>query len=145
MNYASKVYLLEFAQKPLADELLQNKFSASDKAEVIVKAKTVEIKGKEMVELLVYEDLESGQQKELAVQGVFIQIGSLPANEFLKGLVDFNKMGEVMIDLRTCATKTAGLFAAGDVTNVKYKQVVVATGEGAKAALSAYEYIQGLE
>ncbi|MDP2930521.1 MAG: FAD-dependent oxidoreductase, partial [bacterium] len=94
LNYATKVYLLEFAPKPLADELLQNKFSSSDKSEVIVKAKTIEIKGKEMVEMLVYEDMESGQKKELAVQGIFIQIGSLPATEFLKELVDFNKAGE---------------------------------------------------
>ncbi len=144
LNYATKVYLLEFAEKPLADELLQNKFSSSDKAEVILKAKTMEIKGKEMVESLVYEDLESGEKKELAVQGIFIQIGSLPATEFLKGLVDFNKAGEIMIDSKTCATKTPGLFAAGDVTDIKYKQVVIAAGEGAKAALSAYEYLQSL-
>lgn len=142
LNYASRVYLLEFTQKPLADELLQNKFSASNKAEIIVRAKTIEIKGKEMVESLVYEDIESGKKKELAVQGVFIQIGSLPATEFLRGLVDFNKAGEIMIDLRTGATKTPGLFAAGDVTDIKYKQIVVATGEGAKAALSAYEYLR---
>jgi len=74
---------------------------------------------------------------------VFIEIGSLPATGFVKGLVEFNDKDEIKINPQTCATKTPGLFAAGDVTNIRDKQIIVACAEGAKASLSAYYYLQG--
>ncbi|MBU4350844.1 FAD-dependent oxidoreductase [Candidatus Parcubacteria bacterium] len=140
--YANKIYILEISSKPLADEIEQEKANRSEKIEVILRAKTLEIKGKDKIEMLVYQDLESGQKKELAVQGVFIQVGYLPAADFLKDLVDLTEMGEVIVDPLTGATKTLGLYAAGDVTDVKYKQIVVAAGEGTKALLSAYSFLQ---
>ena len=140
--YTNKIYILELSSKPLADEIEQEKARKSGKIEVILRAKTLEIKGKDKVNALLYQDLESGQEKELAVQGVFIQVGYLPAADFLKDLVDLTKMGEITVDPLTCATKTPGLYAAGDVTNVKYKQIIVAAGEGTKAVLSVYSFLQ---
>jgi len=144
LPFAEKIYVLEISPRLLADEINQQRARKSGKTEILLKAQILEIKGKNTVEKLVYRDLKSNKNKELAVAGIFIEIGSLPATDFLKDLVGFNKAGEIAIDPLTCATKTPGLFAAGDVTDVKYKQIVVAAGEGAKAALSAYNYIQNL-
>lgn len=144
MQYAKKIYVLETGQKIIADEINQEKAKQSGKVEIILNAKVEAIKGKALVESLDYTDQISRETKTLEVSGVFVVIGSLPATEFLKNLVDFNDKGEIMINPSTCAAKTPGLFAAGDVTDVKYKQVVIATGEGAKAALSAHDYLQRL-
>lgn len=143
--YAAKIYILELSSKLLADEIEQEKASHYGKIQIILRAKTLEIKGKNTVESIVYQDLESDEPKELNVQGVFIQVGYLPVADFLKDLVDLNQSGEIMIDPKTCETKTPGLYAAGDVTDVKYKQIIVAAGEGTKAALSAYSFLQDLQ
>lgn len=140
--YATKVYILEISNKLLADEIEQEKARKSGKIEIIMRAKVLEIKGKNMVESIIYQDLGSNQAKELAVQGVFVQVGYLPMADFLKDLVDLSQVGEIIIDPETGATKTPGLYAAGDVTDIKYKQIIVAAGEGAKAALSAYSFLQ---
>ncbi|MDP3093216.1 MAG: FAD-dependent oxidoreductase [bacterium] len=142
LPFATEIYVLEISSRLAADEINQQRVGESGKAEIILRAQVLEIKGENAVEKLVYRDLTNNQEKELTAQGVFIEIGSLPATDFLKDLVDFNKAGEIAIDPLTCATKTPGLFAAGDVTDIKYKQIVVAAGEGAKAALSAYNYLQ---
>ena len=109
---------------------------------VLTNAEIKEIKGKKFVNLIVYQDLKTKREKTLKVEGVFVQIGSIPATGFIKGLVDFNEKDEIKIDPKTCETKTPGLFAAGDVTDILVKQIIVATAEGAKAALSAYKYLQ---
>ena len=90
---------------------------------------------------VIYQDMKSKRLITLKVQGVFVEIGSQPATSFVKDLVDFSERDEIKINPKTNMTKTPGLFAAGDVTDVKWKQIVIAAGEGAKAALSAYEYI----
>lgn len=141
-KYSSKIYILEFSPQVKADEISQKKAQDTGKISVITKAAVKKIEGKDFVENLVYEDRDSGELKELKAQGVFVEIGSLPATAFLGNLVDFTEGGEIKINSKTCETKTPGLFAAGDVTDVKYKQIVIATGEGAKAALSVYEYLQ---
>lgn len=143
-KYSPKIYILEFAPNVKADQIIQERTGASGKIEVITNAAVKEIKGDSFVESLVYEDTTSRELKELKVNGVFVEIGSLPATAFVKDIVDFNNWGEIKIDPKTCATKTPGLFAAGDVTDIKYKQIIIACGEGAKAALSAYEYIEEL-
>lgn len=84
----------------------------------------------------------SQEQKEFPLEGVFIEIGSIPATNFVRNLVDFSKTGDIMINPKTLETKTPGLFAAGDVADLAYKQLIIAAGEGAKAALSAYNYLQ---
>ncbi|MDY6989706.1 MAG: FAD-dependent oxidoreductase [Thermodesulfobacteriota bacterium] len=92
------------------------------------------------VEGLEMEALETGEAKTLKVQGVFVEIGLLPNSELMVDTLRTNRVGEIIVDTR-CRTGVAGVFACGDVTDVPYKQVVVAAGEGAKAGLSACEYI----
>lgn len=97
------------------------------------------------MESVIYEDLSSKKEAEVAVSGVFVEIGSVPATSFVGDLAEFNEKSEIKIDHATGATKTPGLFAAGDATDAKYKQIVIAAGAGAKAALSAYEYLRERE
>ena len=143
-NYCPKVYILEMGAKLRADELVQDKIKDNKKIKVITSAFLREIKGKDFVESLDYQDLGSKEIINLLIEGVFVEIGSIPATSFIQDLVEFNKRSEIKIDPKTYTTKTPGLFAAGDVTNIKYKQIIIACGEGAKAALSAYEYLQTL-
>jgi len=98
------------------------------------------ITGKAAVDGIEIESLETGEKKRLNVQGIIVEIGLLPNSELVMDTVETNRVGEIVIDFR-CHTGISGLFACGDVTNVPYKQVIVAAGEGAKAALSAYNYI----
>ena len=135
LNYANKIYVLEEMPKIPGDEFNQEKLKQSNKVEFITNAKIKEIKGEKFVKGIVYND------KELAVEGVFISIGWIPATDFLKGFVNLNKGGEIIIDPKTNETSTKGVFGAGDVTDIKYKQCVIAAAEGAKAALSAYNYL----
>ncbi len=141
-KYCPKVYLLEASGSFKADERLQELVQKTNKVELALNAEVLEIKGSNFVEELLYQDKAAKQNKALSVSAVFVEIGSVPATGFLKGLVDFNEKDEIMINPRTGATKTPGLFAAGDVTDIKYKQIVIAAGEAAKAALSAYEYLK---
>lgn len=144
-RYSPKIYILETSSKVRADEINQEKAESSGKIEIILNANVKEIKGKEMASSLVYEDATKKEIKELSVEGVFIEIGSIPATGFLTNLVDFNERDEIIINPQTCETKTPGIFAAGDVTDVKYKQIIIAAGEGAKAALAAYDYLQKIK
>ncbi len=143
-KHLAKVFLLEVASKPIADESLQEEVKNNNNIEVITGALLKEIKGKTFVESVVYTDKNTKEDKELEVQGVFVEIGSVPAVDFLKDLATCNEVGEIEIDHNSCQTKTDGLFAAGDVTNIKGKQVVIAAGEGSKAALSVYSYLRKL-
>lgn len=139
-DHTNEVFLFEAASQLSGDEFLQEK--AKEKGvKIFTNRKIKEIKGSNFVEEVLFED--SGEEEKMQVEGVFIQIGSIPINEFIAdNLVDFNQSGEVVVDYQTCETKTGGLFAAGDVTNVRDKQIVVATGEGTKASLSAYNYLR---
>lgn len=142
IKYADKIYVFESGSEIRGDELLLDKLKESGKVEFIVNAKVKEIKGSNFVEKVVYKNDKSGEEKELPVGGIFVNVGWIPNSGFLKGFIDLNEFGEVVIDPRTNQTSARGVFAAGDVTDVKYKQCVVAAGEGAKAALSAYEYLK---
>lgn len=145
VKYAKKVHIFEFSSKPKADEVNQEKAKRSGKIEVFLNSEIKEIKGNNKVESIVFYNNESKKTFEMPMEGVFIEIGGIPATAFLKDLpIEFNKYGEIAIDLKTCGAKTSGIFAAGDVTDIKYKQIIVACGEGAKAALSAYDYVQNL-
>lgn len=140
--YCPKVYVLEATSAISADQIYQERAEYSKKVEIILNAKISEIRGKNKVESVIYQDLNSEETKELPVEGVFVEIGGLPVTAFLNNLAEFNEQGEIKINPLTCETKTQGLFAAGDVTDVKYKQIIIAASEGAKAALAAYEYIK---
>lgn len=144
VNYASKIYILEFGPEIKADQENIADIAKSDKIEIIKNASVKEIKGAGMVSSLVYEDNISKENKTLEVQGVFIEIGSQPATALAKGLVDFTKKDEIIVEPETFSTKTPGLFAAGDDNSGPYKQIVTAAGEGCKAALAAYDYLRKL-
>jgi len=141
-NYAKKVYILEFGSQAKADQINQEQAEKSSKIEIIFNASVRKIKGEKMVSSLIYEDLISKKEKELKLEGIFIEIGYQPATSMAKGLVDFNERDEIIVEPETLQTKTPGFFAAGDCNQGKYKQIVTAAGEGCKAALSAYEYVK---
>jgi len=139
---AKKVYLLEISDRLCADETLQKEIKENPKISVILKAKVKKIYGKEKVEELIYENIESKNECSLKIDGVFIEIGGIPVVNILGELVDFNEKREVVIDHKTCMTKTPGLFAVGDITDIKYKQIVIACAQGAIAALFAYDFLK---
>jgi len=112
------------------------------KVKIITNAALKEIKGDKFANSVIYQNRKTGKDEELKVEGVFVEIGSQPASSFANGLVEFNERGEIKVDFETFQTKTPGLFAAGDINVGKYKQIVTAVGEGAKAALAAAEYIR---
>jgi thioredoxin-disulfide reductase len=141
-NYAKKIYVLEYGAVVKADEWNQKEAENCEKIEVITSASVKEIKGDKMVNALVYEDLVSKEKKTLSVEGVFIEIGNMPATSMVKDLVNFNKRDEIEVDFETFQTKTPGLFAAGDVNLGFYKQIVTAAGEGCKTALAVYDYLR---
>jgi thioredoxin-disulfide reductase len=141
-NIAKKIYILEFSGQVRAFEENIKTVEKTGKTEVIINARVKEIRGEKFVKSLIYEDRLSNEDKALEVQGVFVEVGYKPASSLAKELVDFSEEGEIEIDFKTCETKTAGLFAAGDVSSVKFKQIIISAGEGAKATLSAYNYIK---
>jgi len=142
--YASKIYILEFLPQLNADEYLQEKVKKFSKIKIITNALVKEFKGDQFVKGLVYQDNSSDKIKEIAVDGVFVAIGSNANFSLVKNVVELNKQGEIKIDSKN-RTSQPNIFAAGDVTDVSHKQIVIAAGEGAKAALNAYDYIKGLE
>jgi len=141
-KYAEKIYVLEANGKIRGDEATQEQLRKTGQVEFQTGIEVQEIKGNKFVESLIYKDKNTGEIKELKVGGVFINIGQIPATDFLKGFLELNQWGEIAIDPKTNQTSVPGVFAAGDATDVKYKQCIIAAGEGAKAALSAYEYLQ---
>lgn len=141
-NYIKKLYILECGSKVGADETNQKIVKKSGKVEIIANAFLKEIKGKNFVDSVVYQDLKTKKEKTLKVEGVFVEIGYQPATSFVRGLVDFNENDEIKVECETCQTRTPGLFAAGDVNVGTFRQIVTACGEGAKAALAAYKYLQ---
>lgn len=139
---AKKIYILEFSPEVKAFPDNQKIIGASGKVEVITNTTLKEIKGKDFIDSIVYQDRKAGKEKTLKVEGVFVEVGYQPATAYVKGLVDFNERDEIKVEFETCQTKTPGLFAAGDLNVGPFKQIVTAAGEGAKAALAAYNYIE---
>ncbi len=135
------VTVFEFLPELKADKVLVDKALAHEKITIIknVAAKEV-IADSGKVVALAYEDRASGEIVQHNLSGIFVQIGLMPNSDFLQGIAERTKHGEVIIDER-CQTTEPGIFAAGDVTTVPYKQIVIAMGEGAKASLSAFDYI----
>ncbi len=142
---AKKIYILEYGSEVKAFEANQETVEKIGKVEIIKNAELKMIKGNKFVGSIIYEDRKTKKEKTLSVEGVFVEIGSQPATSYVKDLVDFNKNDEIKVEFETCQTKTPGLFAAGDLNVGRYKQIVTAAGEGAKAALAAYNYLQRLK
>ena len=135
------VTLLEFADTLRADEVLQKKMHSLPNVTVIKSAQTTEAVGDgSKVTGLIYKDRATDELHTVELEGIFVQIGLLPNTEWLKDSVALSKHGEIEIDAR-CATNIPGVFAAGDVTTVPYKQIIIAMGEGSKASLSAFDHI----
>lgn len=139
-KYAQKVYLINLGQELVGEEIRIDKVKNSPKIEVIAQAKTTAITGENLVEGLKYQDLNSGQEKEIKCDGVFAEIGWLPSTGYLEGLVELTEAREIKIDANN-QTSVKGIFAAGDATEVRYKQLTIACGEGAKAALACWDYL----
>jgi len=127
-----------------ADPILVNQLPGVKNLTIFIEYQTVKIEGKELVEGLVIKEMKTGEEKRLDDTGVFIEIGLLPNSEPVRGLLALNKQGEVPIS-SFCETTLPGLYAAGDVTDVPEKQIIIAAGEGAKAALQAHRYLQRRE
>ncbi len=144
-KYAEKIYVFEYTPKLRGDEFLQDKLKQSGKVEFILNAEIKKIKGRDFVEKIVYLERKTEKIKDMPVSGVFVNIGWDPAALFLGKLVDLNSRGEIIVDPKTMETSVRGIFAAGDVTESVYKQIVIAAAEGAKAALSAYNYVMSNE
>jgi NADH-dependent peroxiredoxin subunit F len=135
------VTLLEFAPELKADEILKRKLRSMPNVEIITQARTTEVRGDGSKAVgLTYENRASGELVQLDVAGIFVQIGLLPNTDFLKGTVDLTKFGEIIVNAKG-ETSAPGIFAAGDVTTTPYKQIIIAAGDGAKAALGAFEHL----
>ena len=135
------VTVVEFMDQLKADAVLVSKLKSLPNVSIVVNAQTTEIHGDgKTVNALSYKDRASGQVHRLELEGVFVQIGLVPNTEFLKGTIELSRFGEIVVDHHG-ATNAHGVFAAGDATTVPYKQIVIAAGDGAKAALGAFDYL----
>ena len=135
------VTLIEFDSVLRADAVLQKKLYSLLNVTVITSAQTTEVTGDgQKVNGLQYKDRNSGNAHRIDLEGIFVQIGLLPNTDWLKGTMDLTQRGEIIVDERG-QTSVPGVFAAGDVTTVPYKQIIIAMGEGAKASLGAFDYL----
>jgi alkyl hydroperoxide reductase subunit F len=141
IKIARKIYLIDIAQELKADPVMIEKAKESGKVIFYLNTSVVEIYGDKFVKGIKIK--RDGILEDLSVEGIFIEIGSNPVSEFVKD-VEKNKSGEIVVNCK-CETNIPGIFAAGDVTNVPAKQIIVACGEGAKATLSAFEYISRIK
>jgi alkyl hydroperoxide reductase subunit F len=135
------VTLIEYDTQLRADAVLQRKLKSLANVKVVTNAQTTEITGdKQKVNGLVYKDRATGESHQVELEGVFVQIGLVPNTDWLKGTVELSKHGEIVVDAKG-QTSVPGVFAAGDATTVPFKQIIIAAGDGAKAALSAFDHL----
>ncbi|KND59736.1 Alkyl hydroperoxide reductase protein F [Candidatus Burkholderia verschuerenii] len=140
-NIVAHVTLIEFGAELRADAVLQKKLRSLSNVVIITQGQTTEVTGDgKRVNGIVYKDRATNEEKRIELEGVFVQIGLVPNTEWLKGSIELSKFGEIVVDAKG-ATSIPGVFAAGDVTTVSYKQIVIAVGEGAKASLSAFDHL----
>ena len=135
------VTVVEFADQLKADAVLVNKLKSMPNVDIYTSAQTTEITGDgQKVDGLIFKNRIDGSEHRLPLAGVFVQIGLVPNTEFLKGTVELSRYGEIIIDAKG-ATNVPGVFAAGDATTVPFKQIIIAAGDGAKAALGAFDHL----
>ncbi|GAA4354976.1 alkyl hydroperoxide reductase subunit F [Variovorax defluvii] len=135
------VTLVEYDTQLRADAVLQRKLRSLANVDIITNAQTTEITGdQQKVNGLVYKDRATGESRRIPLEGVFIQIGLVPNTDWLKGTVELSKHGEIVVDAKG-QTSVPGVFAAGDATTVPFKQIIIAAGDGAKAALGAFDHL----
>jgi len=134
------VTVLEFASELKADQVLVDRLKTLKNVDVLVNVQTNEIYGSDKVTHIKYIERASKEEKQLNIEGIFIQIGLVPNTDWVNGAIELSKYGEIEINDHG-ATSLPGVFAAGDVTTVPYKQIIIAMGEGSKAALGAFDYL----
>lgn len=144
LNYAARIYVVNILASLQADEILIERVKNANKVEFFLGYEVKEIKGNNLVESILIKSRDTNIEKVLPVSGVFIEIGLIPNSEFVKDIVALNQAQEIIVNCK-CETNIPGIFAAGDVTSVPDKQIIIAAGEGAKAALSAYKYLINLK
>ena len=141
-KFAEKIYILEYSSIIKADKINQEIVSEMGKIEIITSASVEKIQGSKFVESILWKNVKTKEVSSLKTDGIFIEIGYQPATSFVKKLVSFNKKDEIKVDSHTYQTITPGLFAAGDVVENNFKQIIIACGQGATAALSAWDYLK---
>jgi NADH-dependent peroxiredoxin subunit F len=139
INIANRIYVISLTALT-ADPVYRDKVLKSEKVEIFIEHQPTRVIGETMVEGLEFKSIITGEVKTLPVEGVFVEIGIQPSTSLFVEILAANEKGEILVDTE-CRTGLAGVFACGDVTTVPFKQVVVAVGEGAKAALYAYNYL----
>jgi len=140
---AKQVYLIVRNGSLTSEAVLVNNLNLANNVKIIYHTGVETIKGRDFVESIIVKHLDTGNNEELPTDGIFIEIGYEAKADFLGNLVDRNAEGEIIIDSYN-RTSMAGIFAAGDVTNVPFKQAIISAGEGAKAALAIYDYLVGV-
>ncbi|MGL5955780.1 MAG: NAD(P)/FAD-dependent oxidoreductase [Brevinema sp.] len=139
LSYAKEVTIVQNLSQLTADPILVEKVLSNSRVNVIYNSECVRIEGGANVERLIVKDTQSNKESSIETDGVFVEIGLLPASAFISDKIK-NNIGEILINM-DCSTDIPGVFAAGDVTTVPFKQVVIAAGEGAKAALAVSSYL----
>lgn len=137
---ASKIYLIERRTICYGDPLLLDKVRRSEKTKILTNSEITEIYGDKLVSGVKVKNIQTNDIQDLKLDGVFIEIGSVPNTEMVNDLVQLDKNNKIKID-KFCRTSREGIFACGDITDVAYEQIIIAAGEGAKAAISAFNYL----
>ncbi len=139
--YATQIYLLHRGDALKGDPLTQEEIRKNSKVAIMLNTETQEVLGEKFVKSLRFKNNKTSEVKQIEVEGVFVEIGSVPNSEIVKGLVELNQFGEIIIDHKTGRTSKSGIWAAGDVTDDPYKQNNISAGDAVKAALNIYEYV----
>lgn len=143
-KFAKKVYLIHRRAEFKAEAVRVAQVKTRENIELILNSVVQEVKGDKKVSGMVVSNVEDGAEREFEVDGIFVEIGHIIESDFVRNLVKIDEHGQIIINQK-CETNLPGVFAAGDATVVPYKQIVIAAGEGAKAALSAYSYLQTIK
>jgi alkyl hydroperoxide reductase subunit F len=142
LPYAAKIYLMVRRDVLRGDPVTQEKLKNHPQVEILFNAVPQEVIGKDFVTGIRYQDAKTGEQKELALDGVFVEIGLIPNSDFVKDLVTLNEIGHVVVDHKTQQSSCPGIWAAGDVSDVLYDQNNISVGDSIKAALNIYDKIK---
>ncbi len=142
LPYADAITLIVRSNELKGDKITQDKVLASPKVTVLYKKLIQEITGADKVESIRLKDADTGEESTLPMDGVFVEIGMVPNTDWVKGILELNERGEIIVDGRTAATSQPGVFATGDATDIPYKQNNISAGLGVSAALSAYDFVR---
>jgi thioredoxin reductase (NADPH) len=140
-KFASRVYLIHRRDEFTGEEVRVNDVKKLSNVEIILNSEVKEIKGEKNIEGVIVVDAKTGESRDLEVNGIFVEIGHIVESEFISKMVTLDQRRQIIVNDKN-ETNVPGVFAAGDATTVPWKQIIIAAGEGAKAALSTYGYLQ---